>query len=81
MWFLSVPYEYLPGGPDSSEGSGEDLGQEAPTECDCEPGQPGFAGFAGPKVLHQDPQPKPRVTGRLEMFNLYSSQNLVEEVL
>ena len=32
--------------------SGEDaaLGQEGPTECDCEPGEPGFAGFAGPKV-------------------------------
>lgn len=51
---LQVPYEYPPEGPDtdSSEESGGDaaLGQEGPTECDCEPGEPGFAGFAGPKV-------------------------------
>ncbi|KAL7874757.1 hypothetical protein SRHO_G00057270 [Serrasalmus rhombeus] len=26
--------------------------EEGPTECDCEPGEPGFAGFAGPKVGH-----------------------------
>lgn len=26
------------------------LGEEGPTECDCEPGEPGFAGFPGPKV-------------------------------
>lgn len=31
--------------------SSEDLGTEGPTECDCDPGEPGFAGFAGPKVL------------------------------
>lgn len=38
---------------DSSEESGGDaaLGEEGPTECDCQPGEPGFAGFAGPKVL------------------------------
>lgn len=29
------------------------LGEEGPTECDCEPGEPGFAGFPGPKV-HQE---------------------------
>lgn len=23
---------------------------EKPTDCDCEPGEPGFGGFAGPKV-------------------------------
>ncbi len=51
---FQVPYEYPPAGPDteSSEDSGDDsaLGEEAPTECNCEPGEPGFAGFAGPKV-------------------------------
>lgn len=26
------------------------LGEEGPTECDCEAGEPGFAGFPGPKV-------------------------------
>lgn len=26
------------------------LGEERPTECDCEPGEPGFAGFPGSKV-------------------------------
>lgn len=31
-------------------GGDAELGQEGPTECDCEPGEPGFAGFAGPKV-------------------------------
>lgn len=37
---------------DLLEESGGDaaLGREGPTECDCEPGEPGFAGFAGPKV-------------------------------
>lgn len=49
---VQVPYR--PAGPDtdSLEESGGDaaLGEEGPTECDCEPGGPGFAGFAGPKV-------------------------------
>lgn len=52
-----MPYEYPPATPDtdSSEESGGDaaLGEEGPTECDCEPGEPGFAGFAGPKVQIQ----------------------------
>lgn len=51
---VQVPLVRRPGGPptDSSEESGDDaaLGKEGPTECDCEPGEPGFAGFAGPKV-------------------------------
>lgn len=34
-------------------GEDADLGEEGPTECDCEPGEPGFAGFPGPKV-HQE---------------------------
>lgn len=50
---FQVPFKF-PAGPDtdSSEESGGDaaLGGEGPTECDCEPGEPGFAGFAGPKV-------------------------------
>lgn len=50
---FQVPFKF-PAGPDteSSEESGGDaaLGEEGPTECDCEPGEPGFAGFAGPKV-------------------------------
>lgn len=54
LFVFQVPYEYPPSGPDtdSSAESGGDaaLGEEGPTECDCEPGQPGFAGFAGPKV-------------------------------
>lgn len=33
--------------PDELDESGA---EEAPTECDCQPGEPGFAGFAGPKV-------------------------------
>lgn len=33
--------------PDDLDESGA---EEAPTECDCQPGEPGFAGFAGPKV-------------------------------
>lgn len=39
-------------GTDSSEDAEADgdLGTEGPTECDCDPGKPGFAGFAGPKV-------------------------------
>ncbi|MED6292654.1 hypothetical protein CHARACLAT_002634 [Characodon lateralis] len=50
---MQVPFKY-PGGPDtdtSEEESGGDaaLGEEGPTECDCEVGEPGFAGFAGPK--------------------------------
>lgn len=49
-----MPFKY-PAGPDtdsSEEESGSDaaLGEEGPTECDCEHGEPGFAGFAGPKV-------------------------------
>ncbi len=31
-------------------GGDAELGQEGPTECDCEAGEPGFGGFAGPKV-------------------------------
>lgn len=31
-------------------GGDSELGQERPTECDCEAGEPGFGGFAGPKV-------------------------------
>lgn len=34
-------------------GEHDALGEEGPTACDCEPGEPGFAGFPGPKV-HQD---------------------------
>lgn len=47
---FQVPFEFPD--TDSSEESGGDagLGEEGPTECNCEPGQPGFAGFAGPKV-------------------------------
>lgn len=38
-----VPYD--------NDGSSEEvLEEEGPTECDCQPGEPGFAGFAGPKV-------------------------------
>lgn len=37
----------VPYGGDASLGE-----EEGPTECDCEPGEPGFAGFAGPKVGH-----------------------------
>lgn len=53
-----MPYEYPPAAPDtdSSEESGgahSALGEEGPTECDCKPGEPGFAGFAGPKVPTQ----------------------------
>lgn len=53
---FDVQYEFPD--TDSSEESGADalLGQEeaGPTECDCEPGEPGFAGFMGPKVwCHQ----------------------------
>lgn len=33
-------------------GGDAELGQEGPTECDCEAGEPGFGGFAGPKVDH-----------------------------
>lgn len=33
-------------------GGDAELAHEGPTECDCEPGEPGFAGFAGPKVDH-----------------------------
>lgn len=47
---FQVPFEFPD--TDSSEESGGDaaLGEEGPTECNCEPGEPGFAGFAGPKV-------------------------------
>lgn len=38
-----VPY-------DNDGSSEETLEEEGPTECDCLPGEPGFAGFAGPKV-------------------------------
>lgn len=59
---------FPPGGPDtdSSEESGGDaaLGVEGPTECDCEPGEPGFAGFAGPKVQ----------TDVITSFSLYYQQ-------
>lgn len=49
-----VPYEY-PTGPPYYEGSDGDaaLGEEGPTDCNCQPGEPGFAGFAGPKVRHR----------------------------
>ncbi|KAL2084514.1 hypothetical protein ACEWY4_020032 [Coilia grayii] len=40
-----VPY-------DSGDSSEEVVEEEGPTECDCQPGEPGFAGFAGPKVKH-----------------------------
>lgn len=29
--------------------------EEVPTDCDCLPGEPGFAGFAGPKVTLSQP--------------------------
>lgn len=46
---FQVPYEPDTGSSEESGGDAE-LGQVGPTECDCEPGEPGFAGFTGPKV-------------------------------
>lgn len=55
-------------------GEDADLGEEGPTECDCEPGEPGFAGFPGPKV-YQEPFGRISVNYAVVLISLLISRS------